>query len=91
MSLIPASTCVAYTGVNIGIDTFCLEVCNITQEVCDTITAIIRVIPQTVDTDTARREILIGFADTLCFDSDDLIGEVDTIFNVCEDKSGAFV
>ncbi|MEZ5029812.1 MAG: gliding motility-associated C-terminal domain-containing protein [Saprospiraceae bacterium] len=81
------TSCFAYTGLNIGVDTFCIEICG--DLGCDSTMVIIHVIPPTMSTDTIETTVLIGFTDTLCL-SPQITGQIDTVFNICPDASGMF-
>ena len=90
IALIPNTNCIEYTGLSVGRDSFCLEICDI-NGLCDTTTIIVEVLPVRLDADTIRREVLIGFVDTVCVTSSILQTEVESITNSCPDSSGTFV
>ena len=78
--------CVSYTGIVQGSDALCIEVCD-DEGNCDTTTIIIQVLPLSA-MDTIRTSVVIGITDTLCLETSVLPGELDTIFNYCEESSG---
>jgi len=84
------SACLIYSGVEVGQDTFCLEVCGTLG--CDTTHVLVEVINSSPDTIYA--EIPFMSDSTFCIDSDELPG-MDTgdyiITNICEDASGEYV
>jgi len=77
--------CVSIKGAKLGVDTFCLQMCNKTTNVCDTFTYIICVLPKT---DTIRQSLMAGCLDTICLDTTLFKGGVGTIVNICPTLSG---
>ncbi|MBK7342586.1 MAG: hypothetical protein IPJ06_05425 [Saprospiraceae bacterium] len=81
------TNCFAYTGLNIGVDTFCIEICG--DLGCDSTMVIIHVVPPTMSTDTIETTVLIGFTDTLCL-SPQIAGQIVSVENICPASSGMF-
>ncbi|MEL6865116.1 MAG: gliding motility-associated C-terminal domain-containing protein, partial [Bacteroidota bacterium] len=84
-SALSEAGCFELIGEQIGLDTFCMEVCDELAGVCDTFNLIVEVTPVI---DTLPVEVLIGFTDTLCINVASLQGDLDTIYNYCEAASG---
>ncbi len=83
---IPDATlpCIEYTGIGIGTDIACLEICDNLGN-CDTITYQVTVIPS--GPLTFYDTILINTeTNTICFDTiTTLAGPIDTVYNFCDD------
>ncbi|MDZ7880340.1 MAG: gliding motility-associated C-terminal domain-containing protein [Saprospiraceae bacterium] len=84
--------CVAIKGLNTGVDTFCIAVCN-AAGFCDTIKLFVKVTPDTV-TPVSRIDTVRLFVDdmlTYCnIDTGQIRGNVDTIYNICPTSSGTY-
>ncbi len=78
--IIPGTTCIEYSGDVLGLDTFCVEVCDFNLGICDTTNIIIEVIPEP---DTFEVDMLLGFSDTLCIDTTGLPGNITSFNNFC--------
>ena len=78
--------CVALTGDAVGVDTFCLEVCD-AAGTCEQIEIIVTVNEPVVTTETLVIDLAICAVDTICLDSE-LSCAIDTIFNACPAASG---
>ncbi|MEO1626112.1 MAG: hypothetical protein AAFV25_13220, partial [Bacteroidota bacterium] len=79
--------CVEFDAQLLGLDTFCLEVCD-AMGMCDTLNVIVQVVPKmTVITDT----LFLAQTDTICLDTLIFQGNIDTIFNDCPGLSGSQV
>ncbi|MBP6185203.1 MAG: gliding motility-associated C-terminal domain-containing protein [Saprospiraceae bacterium] len=81
---IAETACILYTGDLLGSDTFCIVICGTAG--CDTTEVIIHVIPKT---DTLHQEILIGFSDVICIDTE-VPGVIDSVYNICASASGQY-
>jgi len=80
--------CVTYTGITAGSDALCLEVCDADGN-CDTTNIIIQVLPLSAK-DTIEVTVVEGKTETFCLETIILPGELDTIFNFCEENAGLF-
>ena len=85
IALDSTTKCAKIRGLSVGVDTFCLAICN-QAGFCDTTTLYVRVRPDTVlpssRIDTVR--IFVGDSLTYCgIDTIEIRGAVDTIFNAC--------
>ncbi|MGK0389847.1 MAG: gliding motility-associated-like protein, partial [Maribacter sp.] len=80
--------CITYEGLNIGVDSACLEVIDIYGN-ADTVIIIITV--ATTTPDTICDTIFIGQIVEYCIDASELLTAPETLINICEDQSGEFV
>ena len=80
------TNCIEYSGILLGQDTFCLELCD--GVICDTSIIVINVIPET---ETIPVFINVGITDTFCLDTTFFQNPIDTVYNFCESASGTFV
>ena len=80
--------CVTYTGISEGSDALCIEVCDADGN-CDTTNIIIQVLPLSAK-DTIEVTVVSGKTETFCLETTILPGELDTIFNFCEENAGSF-
>jgi len=79
--MIDGTPCLEYTGLTVGIDTICLEVCGTAG--CDTTTIIIDVLPKnTPIPDTIEVILTVGTDSTLCLNTS-LTG-MPSVSNECE-------
>jgi gliding motility-associated-like protein len=78
-------TCVVYTGLEIGMDTACIVVCD-DMGLCDTTTIIVTVLISSC-TDTVMLELAVGATIDTLIDATACVSEFDTIFNDCTDLS----
>ncbi|MEM9921425.1 MAG: gliding motility-associated C-terminal domain-containing protein, partial [Bacteroidota bacterium] len=83
-SVLPTLGCVEFDARLLGVDSFCLEVCD-RMGMCDTIDVVVQVVP--VDS-TIRDTIVVNQMDTICLDSTIFQGNIDTLFNSCPSLSG---
>lgn len=83
---IAGTNCIEYSGILLGQDTFCLELCD--GVVCDTSIIVINVLPVL---DTIPVFTNIGLTDTFCMDTTMFQHPIDTFYNYCESASGAIV
>ena len=72
--------CVVFRGDFIGEDQFCLRLCDVNGDNCDTLIVGVRVVPIT---DTVNLVLPAGLGDTICLQAPALRGGPDTIFNAC--------
>lgn len=87
---IPGTNCVEYTGMVLGVDTFCVEFC-FTNGTCEEYNIIVEVIPQMPPSgDTIPVQVLINFTEQYCIDTSQFLAPIDTIYNDCETSSGMF-
>ncbi len=87
----PATYCVTYTGLTLGIDTACIQFCD-AMNVCDTINFYITVEPEfDLVTDWFVDSVYVFETDELCIDTTELPGNVVSIDNFCLDNSGTEV
>ncbi|MEO1626947.1 MAG: gliding motility-associated C-terminal domain-containing protein, partial [Bacteroidota bacterium] len=86
------NNCVRYVGLTPGTDTACIVVCDANAN-CDTIPFYITTLDRTVLTaDTlCGNTVFINQSVEVCLDTTQLPGNVERIFNACEDLSGVFV
>ncbi|MEM1324016.1 MAG: gliding motility-associated C-terminal domain-containing protein [Bacteroidota bacterium] len=77
--------CLAFGGLGFASDTFCIEICDSTLAICDTVQIAVAVQPQI---DTLPLMIKLGFSDTLCLNTSAFRQPLDTIFNICPNASG---
>lgn len=75
------------TAITLPIGTFSLTFQDTTTGCRDTLITTL----DCLNTEIFEGTILVGATDTLCFDTTELIGNLATIENVCEDASGEFV
>ncbi|MFK7982236.1 MAG: gliding motility-associated C-terminal domain-containing protein, partial [Saprospiraceae bacterium] len=80
--------CVTYTGVSAGSDALCIEICDADGN-CDTTNIIIQVLPLSAK-DTIEVSVVNGKTETFCLETIILPGELDTIYNFCEENAGLF-
>ncbi len=80
------TNCIAYSGLELGLDTFCLEICD--GPICDTAILVIEVLPVI---DTIPLFVNVNLSDTFCIDTTVFHHPVDTFYNFCEASSGVFV
>lgn len=81
------SKCVNYTGLALGTDTACIEICDLSG-LCDTIELLITTNACTVDgPDLVVDTIFIGEEVVYCPDSSGLAGSIVSIDNFCGDQS----
>ena len=88
-SFIPNTNCIEYTGVVIGLDTFCM-VFEYSDGTIDTAGIVIQVIPQLLTGDTIPLGVLINCVETFCIDTSAFLAPLDTIYNYCENSSGTY-
>ena len=80
---VDSNYCVTYTGIALGVDTACIEICD-TAGICDTTLFVITVIhPSEVVKDT----IFPGDIVTYCLDTSIFVGTMFSIENDCFDQS----
>lgn len=83
--------CISYTGLTLGTDTACLEICDLTG-LCDTIELLITTNSCTVDgPELVIDTIFIGEDVIYCPDSSGLAGPIEFIDNFCADESNGNV
>jgi gliding motility-associated-like protein len=80
--------CVEFTGINMGIDTLCIQICD-DLGFCHETYIIVDVLAQNID--TISMDILAGTTDTICLDTTELAGNIVSIANYCIGESGTFV
>jgi len=80
--------CVTYEGVSVGSDALCIEICDDAGN-CDTTNIVIQVMPLSAK-DTLEVSVVNGKTETFCLETIILPAAFDTIYNFCEDASGAF-
>ena len=81
------SGCFELIGQTLGVDTFCLEVCDTLAGLCDTFYLSVEVLPLT---EVLTIDLIIGFTDTICLDTSIFQQSLDTIYNDCPTASGTF-
>ncbi|MEL6636962.1 MAG: SdrD B-like domain-containing protein, partial [Bacteroidota bacterium] len=86
VEVILGTNCIAYSGLELGLDTFCLEVCE--GLLCDTVNWVIETLPLR---DTIPLFVEVGRSDTFCIDTSVFHHPLDTFFNFCEGSAGVFV
>ncbi len=75
--------CVTYTGIALGVDTACIEICD-DMGICDTTYFVITVIH---DSELVKDTIFPGEIVTFCLDTSFFAGSMLTIENSCPDQS----
>ncbi|MEM6964912.1 MAG: gliding motility-associated C-terminal domain-containing protein [Bacteroidota bacterium] len=86
---IPNTNCIEYSGVVIGLDTFCM-VFEYADGTIDTAGIVIEVVPELLIGDTIPLEVIVNSVETFCIDTSAFSAPLDTIFNYCESASGNF-
>ena len=88
--LVDSTKCVDVEGVTVGRDTVCLVVCN-ANRVCDTVTLIIKVVPERpLASSTVLVPVQLNKDSIFCgVDTSQLRGIVDTIYDACPAKNGS--
>jgi len=82
-----STQCFELVGQTLGLDTFCLEVCDTLAGLCDTLYFGIEVLPLT---EILTIDLVVGFTDTICLDTSIFQQLLDTIYNDCPAASGTF-
>ncbi|MFN4254389.1 MAG: gliding motility-associated C-terminal domain-containing protein [Saprospiraceae bacterium] len=77
--------CVTFTGLEIGDDSLCIQLCNAAGN-CAIYNLYVTVVPSR---DTLELTVKVGTSDTICLNTTGLV--VTTIVNDCPDASGAIV
>ena len=86
---IPGTNCVEYTGMVLGVDTFCVEFC-FTNGTCETYNIAVEVVPQLLSGDTIPVDVIVNFTEQYCIDTSPFLAPIDTIYNYCDDLSGTY-
>lgn len=74
LTIIPGTEpCVSYTGQLLGLDTFCLQICDANIGFCDTTTLVIGV---EAEPDTLFSSLQLSFIDTVCLDTTIFAGTI---------------
>lgn len=80
-----ANNCIQFTGLEVGVDTFCAKYCD-ANGICDTTTIITKVTPPTGSNDIVIN--IFELTDTLhCFDISQLPGNAVSMVNICPDAA----
>ncbi len=82
-------SCIMYTGVSVGTDTACIVACDVFG-FCDTTYLIVSALSQ-LGVQELFDTIFVGESVQWCADISIFPGNVDTIYNSCEDISGTYV
>ncbi len=80
---VDSNYCVTYTGIALGVDTACIEICDVEGN-CDTTLFIVDVIH---DSEIVIDTIFPGEIVTYCLDTSIFVGTMFSIENICEDMS----
>ncbi len=84
-----SDNCIQYEGLKVGVDTFCVKVCDV-NNICDTATLIVNVLPNANVNLTVIN--IFELEDSLyCFDTGYLPGDPVSISNVCPASSDSDV
>ena len=86
--LINADSCVQFTGLTVGVDTSCFEMCDVFG-FCDTTFLIVNSQPL-VGTHEFYDTIYTAETGTFCVNTNVFAGNLDTIYNICSGNSGTF-
>ena len=89
-----ATLCISYIGLEIGVDTACITICDDLGN-CQTVIVIVTVVPDVLPPllpDLIKDTVFVE-VDTVvyCLDTDELPGTVVSVENVCSNLSGDFV
>jgi len=80
---VDSNYCVTYTGIALGVDTACIEICD-DMGICDTTLFVITVIH---DSEVVKDTIFPGEIVTFCLDTSFFAGNMLTIENTCPEES----
>jgi len=83
------NNCVTYTGVELGQDMLCMEICDVTGT-CEIVTIAIEVI-LLASLDTVDMEIVLGTTEQVCLEPEILPGTLTSVTNICSEASGMSV
>ena len=87
----PDNFCVSYRGINVGVDTACIQLCD-AAGVCDTVSIYVTIDAcSNMGPNFVVDTIYINETDTFCLDTLSLPGTIVSIENFCADDSGEFV
>ncbi len=84
--LINNDSCIAITALDFGIDSFCIHVCD-EFGFCDTSNFFV-IVPNPGTVYEHYDTIAQGYVASFCFNTDNLIGEIQNIYNDCPTSSG---
>ena len=81
--------CLTYTGVELGQDRLCMEICDL-NSTCEIVTIDIEVI-LLASLDTVDMEIVLGTTEQVCLEPEILPGTLTSVTNICSEASGMSV